>query len=61
MTGKRIVPVCTSEGGGMGRSGSDLRKICTGAVVEQGLAIRGTEAAKSGKEVSAWANGFVHE
>ncbi len=45
----------------MGRSGSDLRKICTGAVVEQGLAIRGTEAAKSGKEVSAWANGFVHE
>lgn len=61
LTGKRIVPFCTNEGSGMGRSESDLRKICTGAVVEQGLAIRGTEASQSEEEVSAWAKGFSHK
>lgn len=60
LTGKRIIPFCTNEGSGMGRSESDLRKICTGAVVEQGLAIRGTEASQSEEEVSAWAKSFVH-
>lgn len=61
LTGKRILPFCTNEGSGMGSSESDLRKLCTGAVVERGLAIRGTEAAKSEKKVSAWAKSFAHE
>ena len=34
---------------------SMTKKICAGAVVESGLAIRGSEAAKSESKVSAWA------
>jgi flavodoxin len=55
LTGKRIIPFCTNEGSGMGSSESDLRKICAGATVERGLAIRGCEAAKSEKKVADWA------
>ena len=31
--GKFIIPFCTHEGSGMGRSEKDIRKICPGAVV----------------------------
>lgn len=55
LKGKRIIPFCTNEGSGMGSSESDLEKLCTGAVVEKGLPIRGSEAANSGAKVSAWA------
>jgi flavodoxin len=55
LTDKRIIPFCTNEGSGMGSSESDLRKICAGATVERGLAIRGCEAAKSEKKVADWA------
>lgn len=59
LSGKKIIPFCTNEGSGMGSSESDLKKICSGAVVESGLAIRGSEAAKSGGRVSAWAKKMV--
>lgn len=58
LTGKTIIPFCTNEGSGMGRSESDLKRICQGAKIEKGLAIRGSEASKSGKKVSDWAKGF---
>lgn len=57
--GKKIVPFCTNEGSGMGRSETDLKKICTGASVEKGLAVRGSAVEKSGKKVSEWAKRFV--
>lgn len=57
--GKRIIPFCTNEGSGMGSSEADLRRICTGAVVEQGLAIRGSQAAGAGARVAAWAKDMV--
>lgn len=59
LTSKRILPFCTNEGSGMGDSEQDLKKLCPGAVVERGLAIRGCEAAKSEKKVSAWAKSQV--
>ena len=59
LAGKRVIPFCTNEGSGMGGSERDLKKICTGAVVERGLSIRGCEAAKSEKKVSDWAKGLV--
>lgn len=40
-SGKTIVPFCTHEGSGMGRSESDIRRACPGATVPDGLAIRG--------------------
>lgn len=55
LSGRKIIPFCTNEGSGMGSSERDLKKICTGASVEKGLAIRGCEAAKSGDKVEAWA------
>lgn len=54
LSGKRILPFCTNEGSGMGRSESDLRKLCPGAIVEQGLSIHGAEAAASKPKVERW-------
>ena len=55
LKGKRIIPFCTNEGSGMGNSVEDLKKLCAGAVVEEGLSVRGSESEKSGSKVSAWA------
>ena len=54
LSGKRILPFCTNEGSGMGRSEFDLRKLCPGAIVEQGLSIHGAEAAASKPKVERW-------
>lgn len=54
LNGKHILPFCTNEGSGMGHSESDLRRLCPGATVEQGLAIHGAEAAVSRAAVERW-------
>ena len=59
LSGKRIVPFCTNEGSGMGGSEKHLKRICTGATVERGLAITGNKAAQSQNEVAAWARKFA--
>lgn len=59
LSGKRVIPFCTNEGSGMGRSEEDLRKLCPGAAVERGLSIRGCETARSGKKISDWAKGWM--
>ncbi len=43
----------------MGSSERDLRKICKGANVEQGLSIHGAEAEQSEEQVTAWAKKYV--
>ncbi len=53
-TGKRIFPFCTNEGSGMGRSEADLKKLCPGALVGEGLSIRGTQAADCGPRIGEW-------
>jgi len=53
-SGKTIIPFCTHEGSGMGRSESDIKKLCTGAKVEKGLAIRGGSVKGAEKEISKW-------
>lgn len=55
LNGKRIIPFCTNEGSGMGRSERDLKSICTGARVEKGLAVRGTECPSFGRKAADWA------
>lgn len=42
-TGKTIKPFCTHEGGGMGRSEQDLKRICPTAQIAPGLSVRGTD------------------
>lgn len=52
--GKRILPFCTSEGSGLGRSEQDIKKICVGATVQPGLAVHGASAANAQAQVEAW-------
>jgi flavodoxin len=60
-TGKRILPLCTNEGSGMGGSERDLKKACPGAAVKKGLPITGSAAADSKGGVERWlkANGLL--
>lgn len=51
---KTIRPFCTHEGSGMGRSVDDIRKLCPGATVEAGIAIRGTAAESAQSQIAEW-------
>ncbi len=53
-TGKTIVPFCTHEGSGMGRSERDISAACPGAQVLDGLAIRGGGVKGEGNSVRNW-------
>jgi flavodoxin len=54
-SGKIIAPFCTHEGSKSGHSVADISKLCPGATVLEGLAIRhGEDAKKSEGEVSEW-------
>lgn len=46
-SGKVIIPFCTHEGSGMGRSEKDIAKVCPTAIVEKGIAIHGTNVKNS--------------
>lgn len=50
-----VIPFCTNEGSGMGQSEADLRKLCKGATVKPGLAIRCCKAELAEAQVAAWA------
>lgn len=53
-TGKVIKPFCTHEGSGMGSSVKDIRRLCPGAKVEEGLAIQGGSAERAKEEIEKW-------
>ena len=57
----RILPLCTNEGSGMGRSEADIRRLCPGAAVEAGLSLRGGSVDEAGPQIRAWLekNGLV--
>lgn len=52
--GKTIVPFCTHEGSGMGRSERDISASCPGATVLEGLAIRGGAVHGVGDSIRRW-------
>jgi len=54
-TGKKVLPIMTHEGSGMGHSENDLKKAIDGAVFVKGLAVHGGDAASSEGAVVAWA------
>ncbi len=58
-TGKRVMALMTHEGSGLGHCERDLKAICKGAAFGKGLAVHGADAAKSEKEISAWAKSQV--
>jgi flavodoxin len=51
---KTIVPFCTHEGSGLGRSERDSRKLCPTATVVPGLAIRGGAVVRADRDVANW-------
>jgi flavodoxin len=53
-SGKTIVPFCTHEGSGLGRSVSDIKKLCPGSRVLDGLAIKGSIVNKAQNDITAW-------
>jgi len=53
-SGKTIVPFCTHEGSGPGRSVSDISKLCPKSTLLDGVAIWGRDAKSAQNEVSEW-------
>ena len=60
-TGKKILPLCTNEGSGMGSSERDIKKYASGAEVKKGLPVTGSAAENDGEKVRAWLakNGLI--
>ncbi len=54
LTGKKILPFCTHEGSRLGHSVDDIRRTCPDAEVKEGLAIRGSAAASSERQIREW-------
>lgn len=55
LTGKRVFALATHEGSGFAQSVDNLKKLCPGAAVEAGLAVKGCEVASSEAQIRAWA------
>ena len=60
--GKKIIPFCTHEGSGAGRTEGTLKRTMKGANVMKPLAMRGATAqnrrAEADKEISGWLKGL---
>lgn len=54
-TGKKVLPVMTHEGSGMGSSERDLKKMCRGAKVVKGLAVQGSRVDGAEQTTAEWA------
>jgi len=55
---KTIVPFCTHEGSGMGRSEKDIKKLCPTATVLPGLPIKGGSVKGAESDIAAWLKGL---
>lgn len=58
-TGKKVAPLCSNEGSGMGNSEADLARSCPGATILPGLSVRGHETVQRKDEILAWAKGCL--
>lgn len=59
LEGKKIYPVMTHEGSGLGSCERDLRRVCKGAAIAKGLAIQGSVAPDSEKAVKKWVSKMI--
>lgn len=53
-SGKKILPLSTHEGSGMGRSEEDIAETVRDAELLEGLAVRGASVEDARKEISDW-------
>ena len=56
LSGKKIVPVATSGGSGMGKTNQELAPSCPGAILEEGKRF---EANAGESELKIWAEKFL--
>lgn len=54
-TGKKVFPVMTHEGSGLGSAERDLKKMCKGAKVKRGLAVQGSMTESAEQTIKNWA------
>lgn len=59
--GKKVIPLMTHEGSGMGKSECDLRHICVGASFGTSMAVHGADANQSQASIYAWAKKNIEE
>jgi flavodoxin len=55
-SGKTIIPFCTSEGSGLGRGVSDIKKIAPAATMLEGFTVRGGSVRNAQRDVDTWLN-----
>ena len=53
-SGKTILPFCTHEGSGLGRSERDIKRLCPGASVKPGLALHGGSVRNALPALQVW-------
>ena len=56
-TNKHIYPICSHEGSGMGRSESNLKKLCPNSIVHKGLSIHGSHVGECRQQLERWVGG----
>ncbi|MDR2011327.1 MAG: flavodoxin [Bacteroidales bacterium] len=54
LSGKTVVPFITHGGGGKAKCFTDMQKLCSGATITEGLAIRDSRSKSSKAEVENW-------
>lgn len=55
LAGKKIIPLCTNEGSGMGYSETSLKESCPGAEIFPGLSVRGHLVSTLEEDIRSWA------
>ncbi len=53
-SGKTIAPFCTHEGSRLGRTVTDITRLCPQSTILDGLAVRGRDVKNAQNEVSEW-------
>ena len=58
VSAKTVVPFCTHEGSRLGRSATDIAKLCPRSTILEALAIRGGEVKHAQGKVAEWLRGL---
>ena len=58
-TDKKLLPLCTNEGSGLANAPRDIAASCPGAMVAEGLSVRGHQVKDSEDLMVAWAKANV--
>jgi flavodoxin len=53
-SGKRLSPFITHKGAGVGKSIDDMKSLCPGAIILEGLAVRGNRVDQAQTEMIRW-------